>query len=594
MYKTTKQKHRKLKLLPLCASISSMLAIQACSTEGSGGSNPATNLIDTPVSAAAVVPNTNAATTDAVPAASALAGADVQALVPGDFIPIANSHPGDEIFESTLSLRVRIPERVERNGIEAYVELTIAGNDYLMTEEVDGYRSRITLDRDRAYPMFIALRRTSDGLLLATAQWVVNTDGAEVALAIPEQEFSTDVDYDSDGFSNIVEIERNSDPLGVSEDFDGDGIANDSDSDDDNDGVADSLDDFPLDASETIDTDRDGIGDNEDVDDDNDLIGDVDDKFPLDPEESLDIDLDGIGNNADTDDDGDGVIDIEDPQPSNPDINGNEDTDSDGFRDRDDAFPFDPNENNDVDGDGIGDNADTDDDNNGVPDNQDFAIVPIPYTDNPPRIDGAYAALEWTDAVSADSRGNFLWIDHLMVDNQGRFEDEGYDVTHRWRAMHDESFLYVLVMVYNEPFYERHDDSSDIWHDDTIDLLFDVGNEQTTSYDANDYHVLLRYNYYNTDAVVLGANSATGLWVSYCSNLGLETPTTEITYYEAKIRLSSIGLEPGQPFSMDVQINDDDDGGNRDSKWSWHAPANQDLTWTDPSQLGDAILVPSS
>ncbi len=575
------------KFVPVCASLSSLLVLQGCGSgeQGSTG-NQAIADTTTPLAQAPVQTNSNAN--------AELAGEDAQLLVSSDFIPIANSHPGDEIFESVLLLRVRIPDRILNHEVETYVELTIAGEDYLMSQEIDGYRSRVMLERDREYPMFIAVRRFSDGLLLATARLSVMTDSAEVALAIPQQEFSTDLDYDSDGFSNIVEIERNSDPLGVSEDFDGDNIANDSDTDDDNDGVPDSLDAFPLDASESLDSDRDGIGDNEDIDDDNDLILDTDDRFPLNPEESLDLDLDGIGNNADTDDDGDGVIDIEDPQPSNPNINGNEDTDGDGYRDRDDVFPFNPQEHNDVDGDGIGDNADTDDDNNGVPDNQDNAVVPIPFTDDPPRIDGAYAASEWTDAVSADSRGNFLWIDHLMIDRLDIFEDQGFDVTHRWRAMHDESFIYILVMVHNEPFFERHDDSAAIWHDDGIELFFDVGNESSTTYDSNDFQVLLRYDYTNPNAVVRGANSANGLWVSYCSNLGLETPQTEITYYEAKIRLSSIGLEPGQPFAMDVQINDDDVGGDRDAKWSWFAPSGQDETWNNPSQLGQAILVPSS
>ncbi|MBG46441.1 MAG: hypothetical protein CMB76_08015 [Euryarchaeota archaeon] len=54
-----------------------------------------------------------------------------------------------------------------------------------------------------------------------------------------------------------------------------------------------------------------------------------------------------MGNNADIDDDDDGVVDSQD------------------------AFPLDPNEHADHDGDGIGDNADNDDDNDGIPDNQD-------------------------------------------------------------------------------------------------------------------------------------------------------------------------------------------------------------------------------
>ncbi|MEK9727395.1 MAG: glycine-rich protein, partial [Candidatus Margulisiibacteriota bacterium] len=71
------------------------------------------------------------------------------------------------------------------------------------------------------------------------------------------------------------------------------------------------------------------------------------DLFPLDATESLDSDNDGIGNNADTDDDGDGV---------NDDV---------------DAFPYDASETLDTDGDGIGNNADTDDDNDGVNDDVD-------------------------------------------------------------------------------------------------------------------------------------------------------------------------------------------------------------------------------
>ena len=56
----------------------------------------------------------------------------------------------------------------------------------------------------------------------------------------------------------------------------------------------------------------------------------------------MDTDNDGIGNNADTDDDGDGVADTAD------------------------AFPLNKDESVDTDGDGIGNNADTDDDGDGI------------------------------------------------------------------------------------------------------------------------------------------------------------------------------------------------------------------------------------
>ena len=69
---------------------------------------------------------------------------------------------------------------------------------------------------------------------------------------------------------------------------------------------------------------------------------DVDDAFPLDATETLDSDQDGVGNNADLDDDNDNVADAGD------------------------AFPYDATESVDTDGDGVGNNADTDDDGDGV------------------------------------------------------------------------------------------------------------------------------------------------------------------------------------------------------------------------------------
>ena len=46
------------------------------------------------------------------------------------------------------------------------------------------------------------------------------------------------------------------------------------DSDDDDDGVEDSIDEFPFDSTESTDSDGDGIGDNADSDDDNDGVED--------------------------------------------------------------------------------------------------------------------------------------------------------------------------------------------------------------------------------------------------------------------------------------------------------------------------------
>ena len=118
--------------------------------------------------------------------------------------------------------------------------------------------------------------------------------------------------------------------------------------DTDGDGVIDSSDAFPNDATETTDTDGDGVGDNADA-------------FPEDATETTDTDGDGIGDNADdeaedVDGDGDGVLDSQDAFPN--DATETTDSDGDGTGDNADVFPNDASETTDTDSDGIGDNAD--------------------------------------------------------------------------------------------------------------------------------------------------------------------------------------------------------------------------------------------
>ena len=104
--------------------------------------------------------------------------------------------------------------------------------------------------------------------------------------------------------------------------------------DSDGDGVADTIDAFPNDPSETTDSDGDGVGNNADAFDD-------------DPNETTDSDGDGVGDNADafdddasesTDTDGDGVGDNGDNCPADENAD-QADADADGFGDVCDPMP---------------------------------------------------------------------------------------------------------------------------------------------------------------------------------------------------------------------------------------------------------------
>lgn len=120
------------------------------------------------------------------------------------------------------------------------------------------------------------------------------------------------------------------------------------------------------------DTDGDGVPNHRDPDDDNDNVPDAEDAWPLEREEWADVDGDRIGDNLDADINADGVAD--DLNNNRVPDNEEPDWDGDGVGNAGvipwDAFPRDAAERKDTDGDGIGDNADLDDDGDGYSDEQ--------------------------------------------------------------------------------------------------------------------------------------------------------------------------------------------------------------------------------
>ncbi|WP_290580468.1 thrombospondin type 3 repeat-containing protein [Ketobacter sp.] len=224
-------------------------------------------------------------------------------------------------------------------------------------------------------------------------------------------------DLDGDGVPNESDAFP-TDPT-EDTDTDGDGIGNNTDTDDDNDGVADLNDAFPTDPDEKMDTDSDGIGNNEDEDDDGDGVPDDEDDFPLDPSASdaTDVDADGwaVGQDPDDNDDtnpGIQFVDTDndglaDSGGSNPDT----DDDNDGVPDAEDgpggSFALNPNEQSDLDGDGFGDNSDDDIDGDGRPNHtngdgvrNDAASIATTNRDRFPRNN-----TEWAD-TDRDGIGN--------------------------------------------------------------------------------------------------------------------------------------------------------------------------------------------
>ena len=222
-------------------------------------------------------------------------------------------------------------------------------------------------------------------------------------------------------------------------DTDSDGLGNACDNDDDGDGVNDTADAFPLDASEQQNSDGDTLGDNSD-------------NCPVnDNEDQNDLDQDGIGDACDNDADGDGVADSDAsgaaldncplvPNPSQVDTDqdgaGNacdSDDDGDGTDDSGDNCPLVSNASqDDLDNDTIGDACDSDRDGDGLTNAEENALGTDPDdadTDTDGVDDGqdncpatANGANEDNQLdTDGDMRGNACDIDD---DNDGVNDDE--------------------------------------------------------------------------------------------------------------------------------------------------------------------------
>jgi uncharacterized sulfatase len=156
------------------------------------------------------------------------------------------------------------------------------------------------------------------------------------------------------------------------------------------------------------------------------------------------------------------------------------------------------------------------------------------------------------------------------------------DLSGRWQARWGEQHLYLRVVARDDR--APSDASGAPWNDDSVVLFFDGGNEKALQhYDQNDF----QYGFpRGGDAVVTGTLS-----VLDTTGVAFTFEETEGGYlFEAALPWSTLNTTPqeGALVGMDVHLNDDDDGGGRDAKKTWHNT--EGGSWNDPSTFGTVRL----
>jgi len=364
-------------------------------------------------------------------------------------------------------------------------------------------------------------------------------------------------------------------------------------------------------------------------------LAQLDETVPIGPDGAA-LEVGGARYDFDFDDDGDGESNLDeliagsdpfpevpvppvDPTPTTPDPDSPEpdapEPGTPGTPGTDEPGPGAPPPGDDDDDDDD-DDAEEPDTGAGRPADVDV-FVPRIASARAPEIDGRGVTMgndgtltgEWAGAIQVDSGGSPLGIDALMIDLGA--EAPSGTPWRSWGALHDGEYLYVVVVVEDDG--QRLADSTRYWENDSIELFLDGNHSRLSEYgDADDHHLILpllepgttagqkRPNANDIGGWQTGpASTGQGLQLDFVTGPGvgpdgLQRPRFERDVYEMRIALDSIGVRAGQPFGFELQVNDDDDGGTRDSKWGWAHPARVDVdvdfTYLDPSFMGTMML----
>lgn len=185
--------------------------------------------------------------------------------------------------------------------------------------------------------------------------------------------------------------------------------------------------------------------------------------------------------------------------------------------------------------------------------------------------------------VAIDGKAEALWSEarQYKISNVIYLppsNDEDFSAS--YKTLWDERNLYVLVDVTDESL---KNDSDDFWLDDCVEVFVDADNSKSGSYGDNDYQFHFGW---------AGANPSMGE-SQHSQTKGVEFAVgrADAGYrVEIKFPWSTLGVEPsaGKKIGLDVHVNDDDDGGDRDSKLTWRGK--EDNAWQNPGILGTAEL----
>ncbi|MBN2314030.1 MAG: tetratricopeptide repeat protein [Sedimentisphaerales bacterium] len=154
------------------------------------------------------------------------------------------------------------------------------------------------------------------------------------------------------------------------------------------------------------------------------------------------------------------------------------------------------------------------------------------------------------------------------------------DFSASYRALWDAENLYLLVYVTDDSL---KNDSDEFWQDDAVEVFIDADNSKSGGYGDNDFQ--FHFGWAETNPSMGESQHDRTDGVEFTVRRAHDGYRVEI-----KLPWSTLGTEPsvGSNIGLDVHVNDDDDGGDRDTKLTWWGK--EDNAWQNPRALGTAEL----
>lgn len=212
----------------------------------------------------------------------------------------------------------------------------------------------------------------------------------------------------------------------------------------------------------------------------------------------------------------------------------------------------------------------------------DNGVFAIPYAAELPVIDGVTDAA-WGSAseVQEIARRIIGGADpYVSDDHAGEFQ-----------MMWDERALYFRARVRDDSLMHDDPGPDPSFGDDGVELFIDaVGSRKAVvNGPDNPTYNQVMFGYGRKVAGSYTQHRTAGIEFRYAPTLVRDGYVVEAIMLWSALGRSPPGPEGG-PFGLDVHINDDDDGGERDRKWTWFGQ--EDTAWRDPRACARAILLP--